>query len=196
MRQIVFDTFPSWSEHYEGHLPFFYLDVKRLVTIGVGNLVDPCPYGLDFNGASEQEIQVAWFNVKHDKTLDSNNGGAQYGQLTTIRMTDAGIASLVRAKMLDMERTLKNYLLNWESSPAMAQRAAMSHAWAFGPAFPLKWPAWRMCFNAGDYAGASVQDVPNPAEMAIQNVSFHARIAAEQALLANTLQFDPNYLPM
>ena len=195
MRQVVLDTFPSWSEHYEGELLFFYLDVKRLVTIGVGNLVDPCPPGLDFGAASEAQIREAWTLVKHDTTLDPRNGGVQYGALTSIRMTEAGVAALVRKKMLANEVVLRTYLPGWDAAPAMAQLATMSHAWAFGAAFPPKWPKWTAAFNAGDFAGASVQDVPSPSELAVQNASFHARIAAEQSLLANALSYDPDDLP-
>lgn len=195
MRQVVLDTFPSWTEHYEGDVTFFYLDVKRLVTIGGGNLVDPLPPGLDFGGATEAQIHAAWLAVKNDTALDPRGGGGQYARLTSIRMTEAGVAALVRTKMLANEPVLRRYLTNWAVAPAMAQRAAMSHAWAFGAWFPKTWPKWTTCFCAGDYAGAALQDVPSPAEMAVQNASFHARIAAEQALLANALQYDPDYLP-
>lgn len=195
MRQVVLDTFPTWSEHFEGDVLFFYLDVKRLVTVGVGLLVDPYVPGLDFGGASEDQVRAAWLVVKNDRTLDPRRGGGQYAALTTLRMTEAGVQALVRRKMLSNEAVLKTYLLGWDDAPAMAQRAAMSHAWAFGAAFPPKWPKWTACFCAGDYAGAALQDAPSPAELAVQNASFHARIAAEQSLLANALQYDPDYLP-
>jgi hypothetical protein len=195
VRQVVADTFPLWSAHFEGELRFFYLDVKRLVTVGVGNLVDPYVPGLDFGGASEADIRRAWLAVKNDTTLDPRRGGAQYGSLTSIRMTDAGISALIRRKMLADEVVLKTFLPNWEAAPAQAQLATLSHSWAYGPNFPPKWPKWTACFNAGDFAGASVQDAPSAAEMAVQNASFHARVAAEQALLATCLSVDPDYLP-
>lgn len=195
MRQVVLDTFPTWSEHFEGDVTFFYLDVKRLVTIGVGLLVDPYVPGLDFGDATEDQVCSAWLAVKNDRTLDPRRGGGQYARLTTVRMTEAGVQSLVRAKMLANEGVLRRYLTNWDSAPAAAQLATMSHAWAFGAVFPPKWPKWTACFCAGDYAGAALQDVPSPTEMAVQNPSFHARIAAEQALLSNTLQYDPDALP-
>jgi GH24 family phage-related lysozyme (muramidase) len=194
MRQVVEATFPTWSAHFEGELHFFYLDVKRLVTVGVGNLVEPYSPGLDFGGAREAEIRAAWLAVKNDQTLDPRRGGTQYGALTSIRMTEAGISSLVRRKMLADEAVLKTFLPNWEAAPAQAQRATLSHSWAYGPYFPPKWPKWTACFNAGDYAGAAVQDAPSAAEMAVQNASFHARVAAEQALLATCLSVDPDYL--
>jgi hypothetical protein len=194
VRPALLDTFPAWSEHFEGDLLFFYLDLKRLVTIGVGLLFDPYVPGLNFGGASEAEVRAAWFVVKNDQTLDPRRGGAQYGALTSVRMTEAGVQALVRAKMLANEVVLRRYLTNWDAAPAKAQRAAMSHAWAFGAAFPPKWPKWTAAFNAGNYALASLQDVPSPAEMAVQNTSFHARIAAEQADLANALQGDPDSL--
>jgi hypothetical protein len=42
MRDIVRDTFASWSVGHEGRIPCMYLDVKGWVTCAIGLLVDDC----------------------------------------------------------------------------------------------------------------------------------------------------------
>lgn len=41
MYQSVRDYFNTFQTKFEGYLPFMYLDVKNLVTTGMGNLIDP-----------------------------------------------------------------------------------------------------------------------------------------------------------
>src|SRR5580704_1499007 len=50
MYSSVRDIFPNFSKQFEGRVGWMYLDVKGLVTIGVGNLIDPLPaaVGLPF----------------------------------------------------------------------------------------------------------------------------------------------------
>ena len=41
MRAAVRTSFRAFNAKYEGTVNFMYVDVKNLVTIGVGNLIDP-----------------------------------------------------------------------------------------------------------------------------------------------------------
>ena len=41
MFPAVQSGFPAFSAKFEGRVSYMYLDVKGLVTVGVGNLVDP-----------------------------------------------------------------------------------------------------------------------------------------------------------
>jgi GH24 family phage-related lysozyme (muramidase) len=41
MFSSVQSAFRSFTEQFEGCVSFMYLDVKGLVTVGIGNLVDP-----------------------------------------------------------------------------------------------------------------------------------------------------------
>ena len=41
MFAAVQSSFPAFSGRFEGRVPYMYLDVLGLVTVGVGNLVDP-----------------------------------------------------------------------------------------------------------------------------------------------------------
>jgi hypothetical protein len=195
MRQVVLTAFPQWTAQFEGSVLFFYKDVKGLVTIGEGNLVDPLPPGLDFGPAAPGDVLAAWQRVKYDTTLDPRNGGGQYARLTTVRMTPSGVAQLVFSKLEQMEAVVRQYFPNWSTAPAHAQLAVMSHCWAFGPHFPSSWPHLTQAFNLQAYQVCAAQCVPSAAEMSVQNDSFHRRIAAEQAhFLACLTDPDPDSL--
>ena len=49
MNDSVLTTFPSFTQQFEGRIPFMYVDVKRLVTTAVGNLIDPLSTALDYH---------------------------------------------------------------------------------------------------------------------------------------------------
>jgi hypothetical protein len=190
VRPGVSDAWLTFSMEHEGYTQFFDLDVKRLVTIGIGELVDPLSnldssylsrfVDLAGNPVTPAEVIAAWQIVKSDKTLNPLGGGLQYSKLTTVRMTKGAIMDLTLHKLAAFEGVLRTHFPNWDTAPAHAQLAMLSHAWAFGPNFPTSWPHLTQAFNLQAYNVCADQCVPSAAEMAAQNVSFHDRIAQEQ----------------
>jgi len=142
VKKSVLRAFFDWNVPMEGYLTFMYLDVKRLVTTGVGNLVDPIDYAevlpwrkLDGTLASVSEVRSAWNKVKNDKTLNELNGGAQYGALTQLRLSRQDVEVLVRRKLLANDSVMRDRFKDYESWPADAQLGVLSLAWAAGPRF-------------------------------------------------------------
>jgi hypothetical protein len=125
----------------EGYLPFMYLDVKGLVTTGMGNLIDPVGTALnlpwkhtDGSLAAPEEISSAWNTVKSRTDLKMRGGGAFAG-LTNIHLDDDGIQQLIDGKLDANESLLMNRFPGYSAWPADAQLALHSMAWAMGPAF-------------------------------------------------------------
>jgi len=193
MRDSVKSYFLAFSERFEGRVDWLYLDVHRLVTVGVGCLVDSIAdvQRLDFYRtgtavhASQSEIMTAWRRVKNDQTLDPKDGGVQYARLTGIRITPSSMQNLVESKLAWTESTLRLHFPAWDTLCADAQLAVMSKAWAGGGGFADEWPHLAAAINAGDWLTAAKECVPSPEKMKAQNDSYHKRIAAEVTLFTN-----------
>src|SRR6478735_8862 len=101
MWQSVIDAFTDFSVKFEGKVPHLYLDIKNLVTTGVGNLVDPVGAALslpwvmpDGSRASAAEITAQWHALKARPDL-SKLHYRYAAPITTMRLTEDGIAQLV-----------------------------------------------------------------------------------------------------
>lgn len=182
MRAQVAARFWAFSEYFEGLVDWLYLDVKRLVSIGVGLLFDPLPassvaFVVDGRPATQAEVAAAWSIVKRS-TLDPKKGGGQYATLTRVRATRVSLEAFEARKLLSTEASLKTYFPTWDTWCCDAQLAVLSMGWAFGEHFPQTWPHFTAACNAGDWNEAARQAVPSASEMSKQNDSFHKRIAA------------------
>jgi hypothetical protein len=142
-----------------------YLDVKGLVTVGVGNLVDPMelavqlPFRLRANpgtAASPEQIAEEWRRIK------SNLGLAKAGYraseaLTQLMLDDAGIDALITQRLIANEPVLKKYpsFCEFDSWPADAQLGLLSMAWALGPGGPAAFPHFATACGHQDFAAAA-----------------------------------------
>jgi hypothetical protein len=145
MRQSVRDIFVPFTQTFEGKLDGLYLDVKCLATAGIGNLADPVSLSLampwvrrsDLSPATLNEIQEEWIRIK-EMTHLAPQGGAAFMPFTTLKLTEAGIASVVAGRLNLNESLLAKRWPNltedkvWDWFPADAQLACHSIAWAAG----------------------------------------------------------------
>jgi hypothetical protein len=218
VHQSVRDAWLGFNEPLESRIRFMYLDVKGLVSTGVGNLIDATQGELrpptdaeraashqmanqlawmrpDGSAASPDEIAAAWDVVKSN--LDrAPNGGATFGDLTTIRLDDAEIDRFVFAKLDQMEAFLKgrSEFQDFETWPADAQLGLLSMAWAMGPAF--RFPKFQQFVAAGDWEGAATECRFNPEIGTIvirndrnQQLFRNAGQAVQQGIDPSVLQF-------
>lgn len=151
MRPSVAENYTKFTIKFEGKLGFMYLDVKGLVTTGIGNLIDPVGAALtlpwkkkDGSLASQDEIKQAWNTVKARKDL-APKGGVIFGGLTDLRLDEEGIKTLVNRKLLQFEEILKARYKGYDQWPADAQLGVLSMAWAMGPHF--KFPKFDAAVN-------------------------------------------------
>lgn len=162
MRQSVRDAFISFTEPLEGSVPWLYADVKGLVTIGIGNLVDPMESALalpfvrpDGTPASRDEIAVAWRAVKTDpRAALLGHKYTEHLQGNHIRLDPEGIENLVYRKLDLNDYYLMRRFAEFDTWPADAQLATHSMSWACGPAF--KFPLLEDALNRKDFESAMV----------------------------------------
>jgi GH24 family phage-related lysozyme (muramidase) len=173
MHQSVLDGFYDFNIRFEGYVEHMYLDVKGLVTIGVGNLIDPVsqaellPFRHKGNGqrATMAEVREEWHAIKAASRLAVQGARAAKG-ITRLYLTQSDIISLCRARLIANEYLLKKTFITWESFPAPAQTAILSMAWAMGGGFTKKWPLFKAACCAGDWEKAAnecaIKSVGNP----------------------------------
>ncbi len=173
MRDSVKKSFNSFTTKFEGRVPWMYLDIKGLVTVAVGNLIDPvdAALGLPFVhktskvAATRDEIRAEWTKLKGQTDL-AKKGHKACEAITDLRLTDQGMDDLVLAKLTSNEAVLKKTFADWDAWPADAQLGVLSMAWALGPGFPAHWTKFTAAAKAQDWAAAAanckINETGNP----------------------------------
>lgn len=161
VKRAVRDAFVDFTVPLEGRIPWLYADVKGLVTIAIGNLVDPISLALglplrhpDGRLATRDEIAAEWQRVKSDPHAAAM--GHKYAQrITRLRLDDKAIAMLVLGKLDANDTALRARFPEFEEWPADAQLATHSMAWACGPAF--RFPRLERALREQDWEIAAVE---------------------------------------
>lgn len=197
LRDSVIRAFPAFTRKFEGLVLHFYLDVKGLVTIGLGNLQDPIVSPLlDFRHkvtgelAEHQDVMAEWAHVKALQAL-REKGGAAFEEYTRFECTEESLDELVQGELLHFEAVLKSFFPDLEQWPADAQLGLLSMAWAMGPYFPRTWPHFRTACEAWQWEIVA-QPHGSPASCQMreegQNASFRMRNQANHVLFCNAAQ--------
>src|SRR4051812_13306092 len=86
MRDVVRAAFVDFTIPLEGVIPHLYQDVKGLVSIAIGNLVDPIQLAMnlplvhdDGSPASRNEIAAEWLRIKNLHPDDHGRTAAMLG---------------------------------------------------------------------------------------------------------------------
>lgn len=140
-------TYPRFTAQFEGRIPWMYLDIRGLVTIGLGCLIDPSPVALQLpfthisSGAvaSTNEIDHEWRRMKMQLDLAKKGAGAAK-LMATLQLSEKAIDDLARARLIQNEKILKTVFHDFDAWPADAQLAVHSMAWAMGAGFMRKFP--------------------------------------------------------
>jgi hypothetical protein len=143
-----------------------YLDIKGLVTVGVGNLIDPvsAAQGLPFrfkntgSPATQDQITSEWTALKSNTAL-ATKGYLVCGPLTQLELSDDDIDSLILSRLTQNENFLKRqpWFQSYDTWPADAQLGLLSMAWAMGPAGPGGFPHFRAACQSLDFNTAAAQ---------------------------------------
>ena len=168
----VQSAFRVFSEKFEGSIPFMYLDVKGLVTVGVGNLIDPVelaqaqPFrfkdkpGIAAPGspATADQIAAEWKKLKDDPSLGKKGAGACKA-ITDLELSDDSIGALISKRLTDNEGFLKRqqWFQAFDTWPADAQLGLLSMAWAMGPGGPGEFPHFRAACQSLDFNTAAAE---------------------------------------
>lgn len=201
VRAVVAPAFHVVSEPLEGRVPFMYLDNAEpsgLVTVGVGNLIDPvgAALGLPFvhpdgSPATRQEIANEWLRVKARQDW-KRRGGMAFRAVTRLRLTNESIDRLVAAKLASVDAQLARLFPAWAAFPADAQLALLSWAWACGAASPF--PRMISFLRAGDFALAATECTINPQRGTIIERNRMNRILLQNAQCVADDGLDPDAL--
>jgi GH24 family phage-related lysozyme (muramidase) len=168
----VQSSFPAFSAGFEGRVPYMYVDIKGLVTVGVGNLVDPVglaqalPFrfknkpGISAPGSPATPDQIAgeWRTLKNDPSLTTKKYTA-CEPITQLELSDESIDTLISNRLTQNESFLKRqpWFQNFDTWPADAQLALLSMTWAMGPAGPGGFPLFRAACQNLDFNTAAAE---------------------------------------
>lgn len=182
MYPSVKSNFIEFNEKFENRVEYMYLDIKGLVTIGVGNLVDvekagdagklkkvmeelvklPFVYKEGLANASQKaskaDIEAEWKRVKSKQEL-KNIGHTAFAkvEITKLELGDEAIDELALKKADAMEEELKRHpaFRDFDKWPADAQLGLLSMAWALGaPAIRNGWPNFKAACKKQDFDAA------------------------------------------
>ncbi len=145
-RLSVLAHFGQFSVPLEGETHNPYLDIKGLLTIGIGCLIEgsmgfDLPWLIDGQPAPRAEVvrQLAVLKARQELSKLAYNQPAVL-DATTIRLDDAGILQLADARLEQDWALLAAAFPAIDSWPADAQLFAASIAWAEGAGWPRENP--------------------------------------------------------
>jgi len=179
MHQSVINALPDFLKQYEGKVNFMYLDVKGLVTIGIGNLIDPLNMALKYEFspkggsgvASSGEVTSEWQTVKARKDL-INGGSPAFNSITRLQLSDRGITDMVNDSAKAIENYIKTnasartFYADFDNWPADAQLGFMGVAWGGIPLPQFGWHEFpKACQNADWDKAAAECKINSPLAM-------------------------------
>ncbi len=199
MKDSVRAAFVTFSAPLEGVVPWLYLDVRGLVTIAIGVLVDPLPYALtlplrrpDGSLADRGEIEAEWRWVKQHPDL-ARLGHRAAERATTLRLDAAGVDEVVGTKLATIAAELLQRFDGFADWPADAQLATLSMAWACGPAF--RFPRLEQALRDRDFDAAArectISEAGNPG---VKPRNTANRLLYRNAAIVQGAHLDPDAL--
>ncbi len=206
MKDAVRECFYDFNLPMEGGVPYFYQDVKALVSVGVGILCDPIQLALNLpfvkpDGlmANRNEIAAEWLRIKNLPPDAKGRTAAQLGHLyakphAKLRLSAEGLRSTLLGKLHQNDVYLRGRFPDFEAWPADAQLAVHSLSWACGPAF--RFPKCEAALRARDWLTAAVECFM-PEERTISGLRPRNRVNAllfRNASMVDDLSLDPSTL--
>lgn len=195
-------TFYDFTAPLEGVVPWMYLDIRGLVTVGLGCLIDPLPLAIplqwhwaDFGAVARVDaIDAEWHRVK-SRTEIAKLGHLAALRYTELRLSDDGIRALAMRRF-DENAAVLSRRFDLASWPADAQLAVCSMAWAMGPSF--QFPKFEAACARKDFDAAAlectIREADNPG-IAPRNVANRVHLARAAAVLRGGLPLDRFYEP-
>ena len=163
MQPAVRSAWRAFNQPFEGVASWMYLDIKGLVTTGMGNLIDPLPAALelpwkndDDTPAPRNAVVSEWTRIKQNAVL-AHQGAQAARAIATLHLADGDIDALILHRLDYDEAILKAYppFARFDDWPADAQLGLMSMAWAMGAGFGPHFPHFSQACAARDFAAAA-----------------------------------------
>ncbi len=148
----------TFTEPFEGTVPHMYLDIKGLVTCGLGNLIEPLQLGWnlpwrrkDGTLATQSEYMEDW-NAVNGRPELARLGWTEAARYCKLHLSPEDILETVKLKLLSNEVILRKRLPRYDEMCADGQLFLHSWAWAVGPNSP--YPRMLKHLSTGKYLSA------------------------------------------
>lgn len=198
MWQSVIQAFPGVTARFEGYIEWMYLDIKGLLSTGVGNLIDTVNDALqlpwlrpDGSRASSSEITSVWHIVK---AAPPAMNASFYAKLSDLRLADTDIDILVAEKLASNEYKIRQQFVNYDKWPSDAQMAINLIAWARGPSgFHNAFPRFSQAMDEDRFAAAapeSQMDATGNAGLVPRNDLIYALLMNAQRVVDERHPYD------
>ena len=158
MKPSVRAAWVTFNTTFEGMTDWMYLDLKCLVTTGMGNLVDPIttslnlPWRRGIGGplVTINEVADGWRAVKARPDLAPHGGGA-FTSVCNLRLAASDVSALILRKLSAIENTLmaRPEFRSYPNWCADAQMGLLSMGWALGPSFSF--PKFQLAASAQNW---------------------------------------------
>lgn len=200
MWDSVSDNWVLLNEPLEGILPFMYLDVRRLVTTGMGNLIDShqaaaaLAWKKNAAPASFDDVAREWDAVKARTDLAPHGGGAFAPPVTTLHIERDEIDRVITSKLAQNEAVLtaRPEFGDFADWPADAQFGLLSMAWALGPNF--RFPNFQAAAAQRDWETAADECVFGPHAGTIERRNAMDQECFHNATAVDKQGLDPSEL--
>jgi len=169
MHDSALSALPGFLKQFEGKVNFMYLDMKGLVTIGIGHLIDPIDQALKLEFGTKGgsvvgggDVTAEWRTVKARTDL-IGKGSAEFDKITRLQLTDSGIAQMVADDAKSIEHYIKTnasakmFYADFDTWPADAQVAFMGVAWGGIPLPQFGWHQFPVACRDQDWDTAAAQ---------------------------------------
>ena len=139
----------TFISQHEGVVPHMYLDTRQLVTVGVGNLIEPMALALALpfqfkranrlgampgRSATPAEIEAEWKHLKNHPVaaILAQKGHTMCRAETNLELSTTGQQQLFWNKTASTENCLRQMFSSWDQWPADAQLGVLAMAWGLG----------------------------------------------------------------
>jgi hypothetical protein len=201
----VLEVWDDYSEPLEGRIPWMYLDVRGLVTVGVGCLLagEDQAVHLGWRHASGEPATVAEVRAEYRRVQAMPPGLTAARYKGPLRLPQGEVDRLTLTRLrANAELLSRSFAPDWQSWPADAQLAALSMAWACGAGWVgARWPRLTAACRARDWLRAAdecrIREAGNPGvapRNAQQRIAF--RNAAIVAAGNQSLRASECYWPL
>lgn len=167
----VRDGWLAFTKPLEGYVPWPYLDIRGLVTIGYGCLVDP--FALAAPAGIPEGI---WQAVK---VMVPGMAATRYDH--GWRATQDQLQAVALARLDSDVPVLETVFGDLSAFPEQVQLVICSLDWACGAGWPHEFPRGSAALKAGDWAAAAeelhIQEAGNPG-VAPRNARDHALLVS------------------
>lgn len=162
MRAHVEQIWPAFNEDLEGIFDFMYVDIKRLVSTGMGIMIEPVELALRLEWmmgdrrATVEEVVHDWNEINSREEELWNVFAPNQAKYTRVRLTEDGVRRATKERLDVNIAYVKRFFPNWDLWPSDAQLGTASLFWGLGAGLDKTRPAFVRAANRNDWVTAKM----------------------------------------